>query len=141
MSTDTPVTETEDTAADASAGEPAGGSFVEETPGAAAETSDAHVQTPEFSPLKAVAGSGSPAGIGRFYDVDVTVWAELGRLNIPLRELMKLGEGSVVELGRAVSEPIDLMAQGVRVARGEVVVVDDCFALRIKEIESKSESD
>ncbi len=114
MSTDTPVTETEDTAADASAGEPAGGSFVEETPGAAAETSDAHVQTPEFSPLKAVAGSGSPAGIGRF---------------------------SVVELGRAVSEPIDLMAQGVRVARGEVVVVDDCFALRIKEIESKSESD
>ena len=46
----------------------------------------------------------------------------------------------MIELGRPVSEPIDLMAQGVRVARGEVVVVDDCFALRIKEIEAPAEA-
>ena len=53
---------------------------------------------------------------------------------------MRLGEGSIIELGRPITEPVDLMAQGVRVARGEVVVVDDCFALRIKEIDSLPES-
>ena len=66
----------------------------------------------------------------------VTISAELGRVTIPIGELMELNEGSVVELNRSVSSPIDLMAQGRRVATGEVVVVDDCFAVRIKSIES-----
>ena len=55
---------------------------------------------------------------------------------MPIGELLQLGEGAVLKLNRAVSEPVDLIAQGVRVARGEVVVVDDCFAIRIKEIEN-----
>lgn len=70
------------------------------------------------------------------YDVNVTVSAELGRAVLPIGDLLKLGAGSVVELDRQLSEPVDLIAQGVLIARGEVVVVDDCFAIRIKEIES-----
>ena len=98
------------------------------------------MRQPEFSPLRDASAGPGPGSIGRFYDVDVTVWAELGRVSIPLGQLVRLSEGSVIELGRPVSEPIDLMAQGVRVATGEVVVVDDCFALRIKEIEAPPET-
>ena len=53
---------------------------------------------------------------------------------MPIGELLKLGEGAVVELNRAVSEPVDVMAQAVRIASGELVVVDDRCAVRITEI-------
>jgi flagellar motor switch protein FliN/FliY len=62
------------------------------------------------------------------------VTAELGRVTMPISAILGLGISSVVELSREVSEPIDLVVQGVRMARGEVVVVGDCFAVRIKEI-------
>ena len=71
----------------------------------------------------------------------MTLSAELGRVAIPIGELLELGEGSVLKLGRSVSEPVDLVAQGVRLGRGEVVVVNDCFAIRIKEIESTRKSE
>lgn len=74
--------------------------------------------------------------LDRFYDVTVRVWAELGQVTLPIGELLQLGEGAVMKLSRPVSDPIDLMAQGVRFAKGEVVVVDDCFAIRITEIDS-----
>ena len=70
-------------------------------------------------------------------DVKVNVTAQLGAIEIELGELMKMTEGSVLELNREISEPVDLVAQGVRFARGEVVVIDDCFAIRIKEIEGQ----
>lgn len=97
--------------------------------------SDVQASVPDFAVLPdGEPGEGTP--IERFYGVNVSVWAELGRVSISLGELLKVGEGSVLKLDRPVSAPVDLMAQGVRVARGEVVVVDDYFAVRIKEIES-----
>jgi flagellar motor switch protein FliN len=78
-----------------------------------------------------VQGSGS---LDRLLDVTVTVAAELGRVSLPISEILKLGTGAVLELDRPVSEPVDLMVQGVRLARGEVVIIDDRFAIRIKEI-------
>lgn len=114
-----------------------------ETSSAAADPVDGpdpvDVQVPEFSELREQAALSNGGGMNRFYDVNVTVWAELGRAAMPLGELVKLGEGTVLKLGRSVSEPVDLVAQGVRLARGEVVVVDDCFAVRIKEIEPRKE--
>jgi flagellar motor switch protein FliN/FliY len=97
---------------------------------------DVSVQLPEYASLQGTDGAGASTPIERFYDVNVTVWAELGRVTMSLGELLRLGAGSVLQLGRPVSAPVDLVAQGVRVARGEVVVVDDCFAIRIKEIET-----
>ena len=96
---------------------------------------ESSVQVPEFAPLQPSDQQGGGVGMDRFYGVNVDVWAELGRSNIPLGELMQLGEGAVLKLNRSISEPVDLVAQGVRVARGEVVVVDDSFAIRIKELE------
>lgn len=92
------------------------------------------VKTPEFMPLQERVGSGGSASMQRFHDVRVSVWAELGRVEMQLGDLLKLGEGAVLRLDRPVGEPIDLVSQGVKLARGDVVVVDDSFAIRIREI-------
>ncbi len=75
----------------------------------------------------------------RFAEVSIEISVEIGRVTMPIGELLKLGEGAVVELNRAVSEPVDVMAQGVRIASGEVVVIDDRFAVRITEIVNADE--
>jgi flagellar motor switch protein FliN/FliY len=93
------------------------------------------IHTPEFSPLRDSGQTAPDNSIHRFLDVRVTVSAELGRVTMPIGQLLQLGEGSVVELNHPVAGPIDLVANGVRIARGEVVVVDDCFAIHIKQIE------
>ncbi|MEE2641907.1 MAG: flagellar motor switch protein FliN [Planctomycetota bacterium] len=98
------------------------------------EKVSAHV--PQFANLQDSSTQDQPSAMGRLYDVSVHVAAELGSVQIPIGDVLKLGEGSVLELNRTITEPIDLMAQGVRIARGEVVVIDDCFAIRIKEIEA-----
>jgi len=92
------------------------------------------VSNAQFSPLNDDSNATATIPLDRFYDVSVNLWAELGKISIPLGELLKLGQGSVVRLNRPISEPVELVAQGVRLARGEVVVVDDCFAIRITEI-------
>lgn len=92
------------------------------------------VRVPQFEVMREGESQGGTP-IDRFYGVTVSVWAELGRTSMSLGDLLQVGEGTVLKLDRAVSAPVDLMAQGVRVARGEVVVVDDHFAVRIKEIE------
>jgi flagellar motor switch protein FliN len=78
---------------------------------------------------------GKAAGsLDHLLDVSVCVSAELGRTTMTIAELLKLEVGSVVGLDRAISEPVDLLVQGVLFARGEVVVIDDSFAIRIREI-------
>jgi flagellar motor switch protein FliN len=67
-------------------------------------------------------------------DANVTVTAELGRVRRSIGEVLKVGVGAVIELDRLVSEPVDLLVQGVPLARGEVVVVGDHFAVRITEL-------
>jgi len=67
-------------------------------------------------------------------NVTVNVTVELGRTTLSIGDVLKSGPGSVLQLNRTLSEPVDLMVQGVRFASGEVVVVDDHFAIRIKEL-------
>ena len=86
---------------------------------------------PEFEPGAAAAPVGS---LSQLLDVSVSVSAELGRVTLPISDVLKLGHGSVVTLDRAVSQPVDLLVQGVPFARGEVVVIEDRFAIRIREI-------
>jgi flagellar motor switch protein FliN/FliY len=85
-------------------------------------------ELPESRPQRA-------GSMERFYDVNIPVWAELGRVEMPIGELMRLDAGSVLRLDRPVSEPVDIVSQGITLARGEVVVIDDYFAVRIKEIQ------
>lgn len=89
---------------------------------------------PVMEPGRVPSGTTS---LSRFFDVTVTVSVELGRVTLPIGELVKLGKGSVIELDRSVDQPVDLVAQGVRLARGEVIVVNDRYAIRIDEIDGQ----
>lgn len=73
-------------------------------------------------------------GLNHLFGVKLEAEAVLGRSELSVDEMLALGVGSVIELDRLVSEPVDLLVQNVRVARGEVVVVNDQFAIRITEI-------
>ena len=108
------------------------------TPADAAADSDAlvEIQPAEFPAMAARGPAGAARPLSRFYDVKVTVTVELGRTSIPLSEMLKLNEGSLVELNRAIGEPVDLVADGVLLARGEIVVVNDCYGIRITEVNS-----
>ena len=95
---------------------------------------DVVVRAVDFPSLTAKAPIDGSTALDRLLDVTMTVTAELGRVTLPISSILKLGTNSIVELDRNVSEPIDLMVQGVCLARAEVVVVGDSFAVRIKEI-------
>ena len=67
-------------------------------------------------------------------DVELEVTLRFGERIMLLRDILELGEGSVVELDRQVEEPVDLLLDGKLIARGEVVVVDGNYGLRIQEM-------
>jgi flagellar motor switch protein FliN/FliY len=69
-------------------------------------------------------------------DVPVTLSMELGRTRISIRDLLQLNKGSVVKLDRPAGEPLDVLVNGCLIARGEVVVVNERFGLRITQIVS-----
>ena len=72
-------------------------------------------------------------------DVPLSVTVELGRTRMTIQELLSLGPGSVVELDKVAGEPLDIVVNDRLVARGEAVVVNDKFGIRITDIVSKTE--
>ena len=71
-------------------------------------------------------------------DVSMDVTVELGRVRMRVRDLLRLTEGSVVELDRSVTAPVDVLVNGSLVARGDVVVVGDELGVRVTELVSRS---
>ncbi|MEV7972400.1 flagellar motor switch protein FliN [Cellulomonas sp. NPDC089187] len=74
------------------------------------------------------------ASLNVLYDVEMTLTAELGRTKLPIRQVLELTPGAVLELDRAAGSPADVMVNGKLIARGEVVVIDEEFGIRITEI-------
>ena len=72
-------------------------------------------------------------------DIPLEVTVELGRTHLELRELLALAAGSVVELGKLAGEPLDLLVNGKLVARGECVMVNEKFGVRLTDIASRAE--
>jgi len=78
---------------------------------------------------------GAPAaGIDLLADVDLDVTIELGRTEMLVEDVLRLGRGSVVELDKLAGDPVDVYVNGRLVARGEVLVLNDNFCIRISEI-------
>jgi flagellar motor switch protein FliN/FliY len=106
------------------------------------------VRTTAPTPAPALAAASAPAagrmspagtrGIELLHGVDMEVTVELGRTRMPVRELLALAPGAVLELDRAAGSPADLLVNGRLIARGEVVVVDEDFGLRVTEILDES---
>jgi flagellar motor switch protein FliN/FliY len=76
----------------------------------------------------------SSAELERLYDVPVELAVEIGRTQMTIRETLALGPGSIVTLDKLAGEPVDLLVNGKPIARGEVVVLDEEFGLRVTEV-------
>lgn len=91
------------------------------------------------SPAPASTSSNSDVNLDLILDVPVTLTLEVGRTRIPIRNLLQLNQGSVVELERMAGEPLDVYVNGTLVAQGEVVVVNERFGVRLTDVVSPSE--
>ncbi len=76
----------------------------------------------------------SPPNLEMLLDVRVKLTIELGSCQMPLREVLQLAPGSVVKLDQAAQHPVNLYANQKQIARGEVVVVNDCYGVKITEL-------
>ncbi len=77
-----------------------------------------------------------PDDLGLVLDVPVELAVEIGRTTMTIRETLAIGPGSIVSLNKMAGEPVDLLVNGRRVARGEVVAIDEEFGLRVTEVVS-----
>ncbi len=113
-------------------------SLVEERDGEAPEAAAEPAEEP-FADVAAETPAHGPLSIELLLDVPLTVTVELGRAERPIKDILALAPGSVVELDRLAGESVDVMVNGRLIARGEVVVVDDRFGIRITDIVSRAE--
>ena len=98
-----------------------------------------NVELPAFERGRAGSDSGeaavsSGADLGRLSDVPVELAVEIGRTRMTVGATLELRPGSIVVLDRVAGEPVDLLVNGTPIARGEVVVIDEEFALRVTEV-------
>lgn len=94
----------------------------------------------EFGPLPSGSTTReSPRSLDLLLDVKLHVTAELGRKRLTIKEALSLGPGSVVELDKVAGEPVDLLINDKLIARGEVVVIEENFGVRITEVVSPAE--
>ena len=80
----------------------------------------------------------NPAGdLGLVLEVPVELAVEIGRTTMTIRETLAIAPGSIIALNRMAGEPVDLLVNGRRIARGEVVAIDEEFGLRVTEVVSQ----
>jgi flagellar motor switch protein FliN/FliY len=117
-------------------GKSAGGEVASEVANAAESVSPA-----PFANFPPAAANGAAAGndINMILDIPVQLTVELGRTRIPIKHILQLAQGSVVELEALAGEPMDVLVNGYLIAQGEVVVVNDKFGIRLTDIVTPSE--
>ncbi|MDH4190796.1 MAG: flagellar motor switch protein FliN [Betaproteobacteria bacterium] len=87
----------------------------------------------------ATGASGATQDIDMILDIPVQLTVELGRTRVPIKQILQLAQGSVVELDGLAGEPMDVLVNGCLIAQGEVVVVNDKFGIRLTDIVTPSE--
>jgi flagellar motor switch protein FliN/FliY len=103
--------------------------------------------SPPAAPAKPVFAKLAPSGdassashdIDLILDIPVQLTVELGRTKIPIRHVLQLAQGSVVELNGLAGEPMDVLVNGCLIAQGEVVMVNDKFGIRLTDVVTPSE--
>ncbi|GAB6040228.1 flagellar motor switch protein FliN [Endothiovibrio diazotrophicus] len=100
------------------------------------------VQRAPFDDLEPDPGAGIPendVNLDVIMDIPVTISMEVGSTHIPIRNLLQLNQGSVVELDRLAGEPLDVTVNGTLIAHGEVVVVNEKYGIRLTDVISPQE--
>ena len=109
------------------------------------EQEQASGEASQFSPdeIKDKPATGRPSGadvnLDLVLDVPVNVSLRVGSIDIPIRDLVALVEGSVIELDKDATEPMDVLVNGMLIAHGEIVVVDEKFGVRLTDVVSPVE--
>ena len=91
------------------------------------------------SPRPFMNKDGTTQDINMVLDIPVTLSVELGRTKVPIKYILQLAQGSVVELDALAGEPMDVLVNGYLIAQGEVVVVNDKFGIRLTDVVTPSE--
>ena len=97
------------------------------------------VRSVGFEPLQMGVASEAMGNIALLLDVPMRVTVELGRTKMTIKEILGLGEGSIIELDKLAGEPVDILVNDKLIAQGEVVVIDENFAVRVTKIVSPME--
>ena len=97
------------------------------------------VQPAQFTPLSVEPVAVNDANIGLILDVPLQITVELGRTKKSIKDILELSNGSIVELDKLAGEPVDIQVNGKFLAKGEVVVIDENFGVRITDIVSPAE--
>jgi flagellar motor switch protein FliN len=135
MSTDNTAAATDET--DAMASEWAA-ALAESKPESASEVQD-QVSPASFQNFSPTTGTTAGNDINMILDIPVQLTVELGRTRVPIKHILQLAHGSVVELEAMAGEPMDVLVNGYLIAQGEVVVVNDKFGIRLTDIVTPSE--
>ncbi|MDV2077618.1 flagellar motor switch protein FliN [Marinobacter xestospongiae] len=93
----------------------------------------------EFGADSALAAGGESPDLDVILDIPVTISMEVGNTQIPIRNLLQLNQGSVIELDRLAGEPLDVLVNGTLIAHGEVVMVNEKFGIRLTDVISPGE--
>jgi flagellar motor switch protein FliN len=92
-----------------------------------------------FSAVKGQSGDGQPAKLDFILDIPLEITVELGRTKMLIHDLLKLGQGSVIELGKPAGDTLEILANNRLIAKGDVVVVNDKYGIRLTEVISTIE--
>lgn len=91
-------------------------------------------QKVNFETLKQEDSPEKASSIDLIIDVELDVTIELGRTTMAIKDILALGKGSIIELDKLVGDPVDILVNNKLIARGEVVVIDENFAVRVTDI-------
>ncbi|MBK7661278.1 MAG: flagellar motor switch protein FliN [Betaproteobacteria bacterium] len=105
----------------------------------AAGAVQAAAQPAVFTRLTGDGAPGTPRDIDLVLDIPVSLTVELGRTKIPIKNILQLAQGSVIELDAMAGEPMDVLVNGCLIAQGEVVVVNEKFGIRLTDVVTPSE--
>lgn len=122
--------------------EPSGEDHVEEAPvvSESGVSDDINkVSAMDFEQFPKTQLQGTSHNIDMLLDVTLPISIELGRTNMPIQDILNLGPGSIVELSKLAGEPVDLLVNNKMIARGEVVVVDENFGIRVTSMVSQED--
>ena len=110
------------------------------TEGQQAEAKTAEVKTAEEKPKESVEPSSAAVNNLRVLEnIEVKLTVEVGNTEIAIKDLLRLNEGSVVELDRLAGDPLDILANGTKIAKGEVVMDGEKFGIRFTEVSDPDE--
>ena len=99
----------------------------------------AEAQNAQFAEVQDTGGTPGEENLDILLDINMPVAVNLGKTEVPFRRLLQLGPGSVLQLDKTIGQPAELYVQDINFATGDVVVLDGCFAVRIKEILSSDQ--